>query len=131
LGFAVYNRPTCVACHMANGQGQAGVFPPLAGSDWVNEKDPGRMIRIVLRGLQGTGLKVNGKPFDTGSQMIPWDSLSDEDLAAVITFVRGNHDWGNNAPPVTPEQVKAIREKVANHRQQFTPEEISTINPAE
>jgi mono/diheme cytochrome c family protein len=131
LGEAVYNRPTCVVCHQATGLGQPGTFPPLAGSDWVNEKDPGRIIRIVLQGFQGPGLVVNGKPFNTCSAMVPWNSLSDEDIAAVLTFVRGNKAWGNNAPPVTPEQVRAIREKVPISHPAFTPDEILKISPSE
>jgi mono/diheme cytochrome c family protein len=129
-GRAIYNR-TCVTCHQANGLGTPGTFPPLAGSDWVNEKEPGRMIRIVLQGFGGPGLKINGQPFNTGSAMVPWNALSDDDIAAVITFVRGNKEWGNSAPAVTPEQVHAIREKVKNHPGTFTPDEILKISPAE
>lgn len=131
-GFKIYNRPTCSQCHQANGMGQAGNFPPLAGSDWVNEKDPGRIIRIVLQGIQGQGLVVNNKPFNTGSGMIAWAGiLNDDEIAAVLTYVRGNKEWGNNAPPVTPEQVRAIRAKVASHPLAFTPDEIMKISPSE
>ena len=129
LGFTVYNRPTCVVCHQANGMGQPGTFPPLVGSDFVNEKDPGRIIRLVLQGFQGPGLVVSGKPFPTGSSMVPWNSLSDDDIAAVLTYVRS--EWGNNAPAVTPEQVHAVREKVASHPLPFSPDEIMKISPSE
>lgn len=129
-GRAVYNK-TCIACHQANGQGAPGTFPPLAGSDWVNEKEPGRMIRIVLQGFSGPGLKINGQPFNTGSAMVPWNALSDDDIAAVITFVRGNKEWNNSASPVTPEQVAAIRKKVQNHPLSFTPDEMLQISPAD
>jgi mono/diheme cytochrome c family protein len=135
-GRKVFGR-TCVACHQANALGTPGTFPPLAGSDWVNEKEPGRMIRLVLRGFAGPGLKVNGKPFETGSQMTafgapPPAGLTDEEIADVVTFVRGNAEWGNHASVVTPEQVKAIRDKTANHAQQnFSPAEIENVNPAD
>jgi mono/diheme cytochrome c family protein len=129
-GRAIYGR-TCFTCHGANGTGQPGTFPSLAGSDWVNEEQPGRMIRLVLQGFSGPGLKVNGQPFNTGSAMVPWNSLSDEDIAAVITFVRGNKEWGNKAGPVTPEQVAAIRAKVKAHSQSFTPTELERISPAD
>lgn len=131
LGEQIYGK-TCVACHQANGQGTPGTFPPLAGSDWVNEKDPGRMIRIVLQGFSGPGLVVKGQPFNTGSAMVPWNSMSDDDIAAVITFVRGNKEWGNNAPPVTPEQVKSVRGKVASsHPLPFSPDEIMKVSPSD
>jgi len=130
-GRVIYGR-TCVTCHQANGLGQPGTFPPLAGSDWVNEPQPGRMIRIVLQGFTGPGLTIHGQPFNTASSMVPWNSLSDEDIAAVITFVRGNTEFNNHAPPVTPEQVKAIRNKVATaHPGMFSPAEIQAVNPAD
>jgi mono/diheme cytochrome c family protein len=130
-GRRVYGS-TCFTCHGANAMGQKGTFPPLAGSDWVNEEQPGRMIRIVLQGFGGPGLKVNGQPFDTSSQMIAWKGLSDDDIAAVITFVRGNKEWGNHAGPVTPEQIAAVRKKIANKGNQiYTPTEIEAVSPAD
>ncbi|HXT12350.1 MAG TPA: cytochrome c [Candidatus Angelobacter sp.] len=130
-GRVIYSK-TCFACHGANGMGQPGNVPPLVGSDWVNEPQPGRMIRIVLNGLQGTGLTIHGQPFNTGTAMVPWKSFSDEDIAAVITFVRGNPDFKNHAPPVTPEQVKAIRDKIeGTHPGSFSPAEIEAVNPAD
>jgi mono/diheme cytochrome c family protein len=131
-GRQIYNRPTCSSCHGANGQGQPGTFPSLVGSDFVNEEQPGRIIRIVLQGFGGPGLKVNGQPFNTGSQMMAWKGLTDEEIAAVITYVRGNTDWKNHAGPVTPEQVAAVRKKIANKGDQiYTPTEIETVNPAD
>jgi mono/diheme cytochrome c family protein len=129
-GRQIYGR-TCVTCHGANGMGQPGTFPPLAGSDWVNAEQPGRMIRLVLQGFSGPGLKVNGQPFNTGGAMVPWNSLSDDDIAAVITFVRGNKEWGNKAGPVTPQQVAAVRAKVKSHSQPFSPTELEGISPAD
>lgn len=131
-GFAVYGK-TCIACHQPNGMGTPGSFPPLVGSDWVNEKEPGRIIRLVLQGFTGPGLVVNGKPFSTSGTMITMNYLSDDDIAAVVTYVRGNTEWGNHASPVTPDQVRAIREKVQKtHPQPFySPAEIEQINPSE
>jgi mono/diheme cytochrome c family protein len=64
--------------------------------------------------------------------MVAWGPiLSDEDIAAVITFVRGNKEWGNNAPAVTPERVKAVREKIKNRPTPFTPDELLKISPAD
>jgi nitrite reductase (NO-forming) len=131
-GKAVYDK-TCVACHQANGQGAPGTFPSLVGSDWVNEKEPGRIIRLVLQGFTGPGLVVNGKPFNTAGTMLTMNYLTDQEIADVVSYVRGNTEWGNHASPVTPEQVAAIREKVKKtHPQAFySPAEIEQINPAE
>jgi mono/diheme cytochrome c family protein len=40
-------------------------------------------------------------------------ALSDSDLAAVLTYIRGS--WGNKASPVTPDDVKAMRSAIAGH----------------
>jgi mono/diheme cytochrome c family protein len=117
-----------VACHQANGLGTPGQFPPLAESDWVNEAEPGRMIRIVLNGLQGP-ITVKGQNYN--NVMVSWNMLSDDDIAAVITFVRQNREWGNKASAVTPEQVKAVRAKVKGRTTAYTPDELLKISPAE
>jgi hypothetical protein len=57
--------------------------------------------------------------------------LSDEEIAAVITYVRQNKEWGNHASAVTPAQVKAVREKIKNHPLAFTPDELMKISPEE
>jgi mono/diheme cytochrome c family protein len=126
-GRVVYGK-SCVACHQASGAGTPGQFPPLVGSEWVNEAEPGRMIRAVLNGLQGP-ITVKGQTFN--NVMVPWNSFSDEDIAAVITYVRGNKEWGNNAPAVTPERVKAVREKIKGRFTPFTADELSKISPAD
>ncbi len=129
LGFQVYNKPTCVACHQANGKGLPGQFPPLVQSDWVLEPEPGRIIRIVLDGLSGP-LQVNGQSFNAA--MVPWkDALSDEEIAAVLTYVRQNAEWGHKAPAVTPERVKEVRAKDKGRTQPWSAEELLKISPAD
>ncbi len=101
----------CAACHQANGLGAPGQFPPLAGSEWVSAAGPGRIIRLVLDGGQGP-MEVKGQVY-AAAAMPPWkDVLKDEDIAAVLTFIRQNKEWGNGAASVKPQQVKAIREKM-------------------
>src|ERR1051326_9360352 len=41
----------CAACHQPTGQGLPNVFPPLAGSDFLNA-DKNRAIKIVINGRQ-------------------------------------------------------------------------------
>lgn len=127
-GRQVYNT-YCSACHQPNGRGLPGQFPPLAGSDWVLTEGPNRLIRIVLDGLQGP-ITVNGVEYN--NVMLPWrDQLSDEDIAAVVTFIRGNKEWGNNAAPATPAQVKVIREATASRGQNWTATELLAIPVAD
>jgi mono/diheme cytochrome c family protein len=76
---------------------------------------------------------VKDLAFDSAS-MIPWrdnDQLSDGDLANVITFIRSNKEWGNDAPPVTAEQVKAIRDKTSSRSSQWTVAELLKVNENE
>ncbi|TAK90322.1 MAG: cytochrome c [Verrucomicrobia bacterium] len=129
MGEKVYNKPTCVACHQPHGKGMPGQFPSLVGSSWITEPEPGRVIRIVLDGLQGP-MDVDGLPFN--GAMVPWkDVLTDEEIAAVLTYVRGQKEWGNKAPEVTPERVKAVREKEKARKQSWTADEIKKVNPAD
>jgi mono/diheme cytochrome c family protein len=106
-GKLIFNR-YCEACHMPNGRGDASRgFPPLAESEWVLAPGPNRMVRIVLSGFTGP---VRVKGADYNNTMLPWrDQLTDEEIAAVLSYVRGNKEWGNHASPVLPAEVKAIR----------------------
>jgi mono/diheme cytochrome c family protein len=129
LGLRVYNKPTCVACHQPNGQGMPGQFPTLHKTDWVTEPEPGRLIRIVLNGLQGP-MTVDGQNFNNA--MVPWkDVLTDEEIAAVLTYIRQNKEWGNNAPAVKPERVKAVREAIKDRALPYTADELLKLSPAE
>jgi mono/diheme cytochrome c family protein len=106
LGKRVFAN-TCAKCHQLDGQGVAGQYPPLAGSEWALAAGPARMIRIVLDGLQGP-IKVKGVDFNN-NMTAHRDALTDPHIAAVITYVRSQKEWGHNASPVTPEQVADIR----------------------
>jgi mono/diheme cytochrome c family protein len=129
LGKLVYNKPTCVSCHQADGNGTPGQFPPLVGSDWIKEPEPGRLIRIVLNGLTGP-ITVKEKQFN--GNMVPWkDSLTDREIAAVLTYVRQNKEWGHKLPGVKPEQVTAIRKKTQSYSQSYTPDELLKTSPTE
>lgn len=102
-GEVVYNT-NCAACHQPNGVGIPNAFPPLAKSDFLNA-DKFRAIKTVTGGLQGKVI-VNGSEYNG---VMPAWSLSDEDVANVLTFVYGK--WGNSAKEVTPAEVKANRVK--------------------
>jgi quinoprotein glucose dehydrogenase len=98
---------TCMACHGANAEGTV-IAPPLAQSNWVNGPVE-NLIRIQLRGLQGP-ITVSGKKYAPPAPMMALPHQTDEQIAAVLTYVRNS--FGNSAPAVTPEQVKALRGEV-------------------
>ena len=59
-GELLYQK-ACLPCHQADGKGLPGFYPSLESSDWVSG-DPGRLIRIVLHGLEGP-ITLNGEAF--------------------------------------------------------------------
>ena len=116
-GAQVYQE-VCINCHLANGEGVSGAFPPLAGSEWLG-KDNSVVIRIVLHGLMGK-IEVKGKTYT--NVMAAWGGqLNDEEVSAVITYIRSS--WGNNWPPVTASEVATIRQKFDGHGL-WRPEEL-------
>jgi mono/diheme cytochrome c family protein len=110
----------CAACHQATGLGLPGVFPPLAGSEWVNG-DPARLARLVLRGLTGP-VTVAGATFN--GAMPAWaDQLKDAEVAAVLTYVRSH--FGNSAAAVAADVVATARAATASRTAPWTAAELA------
>lgn len=101
-GKTVYNS-YCIACHQQDGSGVPGAFPPLKETEWVNG-DKETLISIVLNGLQGP-IEVNGEQYN--NIMTPHNFLSDDEIAAVLTYVRNS--FGNSASEVSAEEVADLR----------------------
>jgi glucose/arabinose dehydrogenase/cytochrome c5 len=95
----------CATCHMPDGSGVPNLQPALVGSKVV-AGPPATIIKAVLLGPDKVLPK--NRP-QLGNQMPAFDSLSDEDIAAVLTYVR--QTFGKGASAVTPAQVKAQRPK--------------------
>jgi len=118
----------CVICHQATGLGVPGQFPPLAGSEWVLGGDwhgENHLVKILLKGLQGP-VQVKGSTFNNA--MPPWAQLTDEQIAGVLTYVRS--EWGNNAPPITADFVKKIRDASTDRTEPWSMKDLQAI-PAE
>ncbi|MEZ4456284.1 MAG: cytochrome c [Gemmatimonadales bacterium] len=112
-GYAI-----CQTCHQADGQGLAGTYPPLAGSDFVNGPAE-RMIAIVLHGLNGP-VTVGGNEYN--NVMAPWGALPDDQIAATVTYVR--HSFGNRGSVVTPADVAAVRRATEGRTTPWTVTEL-------
>ncbi len=122
-GRAVYDN-ICGLCHNPDGKGRPGQAPPFVGSEWALG-NPGHMIRIPLWGLSGP-VQVAGQDYSTLPTMPAMGAaLSDDDLAAVLTYIR--QSWGNKGTAVTAEQVKAVRTQVGNRTQPWTPEQLKAL----
>ena len=92
-GEKVY-AANCAACHRADGKG-AGPIKPLDGSAIVQDADKSKQIAILLNGA------LNGA-------MPAWKSLSDTEIAAVITYTKNN--WSNKTGQlVQPAEIVAAR----------------------
>lgn len=110
-GKAVYET-YCGLCHGSDGLGKPAQAPPLAGSEWV-AKDITLLARIPLAGLNGP-IQVKGR--DWNLSMAPMGaSLSDADLAAVLTCIR--ESWGNKNGAVSADQIKAARAAIRGNPQ--------------
>ncbi|HNP23474.1 MAG TPA: cytochrome c [Panacibacter sp.] len=92
----------CQSCHMEEGQGLEGVYPPLAKSDYLMA-DKKRSIKQTLYGATGE-ITVNGAAYNT--DMTGYD-LTDQETSDVLNFIRNS--WGNKGEPVLPADVKAER----------------------
>jgi mono/diheme cytochrome c family protein len=116
---------TCVTCHQPNGQGLPGVYPPLAGSEWVTGNEE-RLIRVLLHGLSGP-IEVKGNSY-TGSMpsfgKVPGSGYnwSNEKVAQVLSYIR--HEWGNNAEFITTEKVAEVFAAEAARSKAWTQAEL-------
>ena len=124
VGKRLYTA-NCVACHQPTGQGVAGQFPTLVGSEWVLGGDwhgDNHLVKILLNGLQGA-IQVKGETYN--GAMPPWKQLKDEQIAMILTYIR--NEWGNSAPPITAEQVAKIREETTAQTEPWTQSQLQAI----
>jgi mono/diheme cytochrome c family protein len=98
-GEEIYGE-LCVTCHLPNGKGVAGAFPPLNPSDWLTEKRK-ESIHAVKYGLKGE-IVVNGQTYN--GVMLPL-GLEDDEVADVMNYTI--QTW-NSGEMVTVEEVQAV-----------------------
>lgn len=124
LGKTTY-MTVCMACHQPTGLGLPPVFPPITKSPYVNGSAE-RFATMILKGNAGPMI-IEGKPYNN---IMPGQEamLSDEKIAAVMTYVRAN--FGNHAPPVSPDVVKAARAKFAARKTPWTQVELDAWKDA-
>jgi alcohol dehydrogenase (quinone), cytochrome c subunit len=107
-GSRVY-LDNCNACHRSDGSGAKRTFPNLVKNEAVNAKDPISLIHIVLTG--GSMPSTQTAPSSLAMPEFGW-RLNDEEVADVLSFVRGN--WGNHAAAVSPGEVGRVRKALAD-----------------
>lgn len=90
----------CAACHQRNGEGVAGRFPPIKGSEKIREKDS--LLQVILSGQDTQDYEI---------AMPPHDFLSDEEVAELASYVRKY--FGNEREEITPQEVNRVRSSMA------------------
>lgn len=122
-GKIVYDA-TCGLCHGPDGMGKPGQAPPYVGSEWV-QAIANVLVRIPQKGLSGP-IHVNGQEWNQVTSMAAMgETLSDDDLANVLSYIRTN--WGNKAPAITPEEVHTVRADAAKHPGPYTEAELKAL----
>ncbi|MCB1606086.1 MAG: c-type cytochrome, partial [Xanthomonadales bacterium] len=106
-GQAAY-LANCAACHQPTGVGLPGAFPPLAGSDYLTDQGPAKVVESILRGLSGK-LVVNGVEYN--NVMPAMSHLSDADVANIVTYVY--NAWNNAGGKVSAADVAKARQSLA------------------
>jgi mono/diheme cytochrome c family protein len=113
-GRTVYQN-LCQACHQPNGRGLEKLAPPLIGSEFALASSATIPIRIVLNGKEGSV-----------ALMPPLGGiLSDEQIAAVLTYIR--REWGHAASPIDPAAVTQTRKETASRARPWTNDELTRM----
>ena len=104
----------CEGCHGPDGREQPGATPNIAGAPNVIG-EPGIPIRILLHGKEGP----------VGLMPAHGESMSDAEIAAVLTYLR--RAWGQTASPIDAASVQQIRAATAGRTRAWTPAELGQI----
>lgn len=110
-GAEIY-KSICLGCHQADGKGTDKLAPTLVESRYVTGFDPGASARILLAGKEGA----------IGLMPPLGGSLTDEQIAAVLTYIR--REWGHTASPVSPDDVREIRGLTKTRTRPWTDAEL-------
>jgi mono/diheme cytochrome c family protein/glucose/arabinose dehydrogenase len=129
-GKAIYEKDGyCITCHQDDGAGlEASGFPPISRSEWTTGSEE-RLIKLSLKGLLGP-IEVRGKKYPGQVPMTQFEGLlNDEDMAAVLTYVRNS--FGNKASVISAEKVKEVRAAIADKKDFYSPEQLLKEHPFE
>ncbi len=107
---------TCSACHLPDGVGVPGAFPPIRNrAATIAGLDGGRdyLITVVTYGLMGT-IQVDGVQY-FGVMAGNAGSMTPEDIAAVLNYVvfELNDNDATEHEPFTAEEVEKTQAAIA------------------
>lgn len=115
-------KAQCAACHQDTGLGLTGVYPPLAGSEWVTGHQE-TLARILINGLTGP-IEVAGSEY-TGNMPAFGPSglnLKPLEIAGVLTYIR--EEWDNGASEVTEDTIKGYMDQYGARSTPWTADEV-------
>ncbi|MFB0948328.1 MAG: cytochrome c551 [Spirosomataceae bacterium] len=93
----------CANCHQENGSGLGDLYPPIANSDYLKNKE--RIICMIRYGASGD-MVVNGKTYN---QAMPANrDLYDLDIASIMTFIY--NEWGDETVATSADSVHEVLE---------------------
>ena len=104
-------RNICESCHQPDGRGQDRVAPSLIGSELALA--PASVPARIL---------LNGKEGPVGLMPPLGATLTDQDVAAVLTYVR--REWGQGGTPVEAGVVAGVRSETASRQRPWTDDEL-------
>jgi mono/diheme cytochrome c family protein len=93
----------CLSCHQADGYGVPNLQPAITGGTWV-AGDARALAMFVLTGGFDSASRKEGESHNV---MPAFAQLGDDDLAAILTFIRGR--FGKGASAVAAADVAAAR----------------------
>lgn len=93
---------SCKACHMDDGQGLEGTFPPLAQSDYLFA-DPIRALQQVIEGSHEE-MTVNGILYDA---IMPAQDVTENEAVEVVNYIL--NAWGNDGGEVSLEDITKFK----------------------
>ncbi len=95
----------CSDCHMNDGSGLEGLFPPIDNSDYLKTHKLD-LACIIHYGLEGK-IKVNGKEYS--QKMNGFPKITESDIANIVNYINykflGDEEYVN---------IKEIKEMLSN-----------------
>ena len=110
-GAEIYKN-LCMGCHQEDGRGKDKLGANLVDSPFVTGADAAASIRILVGGKEG--------PIGLMPPLGP--ALSDEQIAAALTYVR--RAWGHTAAAVDPLNVMEVRGLSKGRTKPWTDQEL-------
>ena len=103
-GKQIYTQ-NCAVCHQAGGSGVPQLNPPLQQTKYVLGQQDSPSVSA-----EGFQRRAKGERHDLFQSMPSFSSLSNEQIANVLSYVRNS--FGNHAEEISAAEVQKVRENL-------------------